>query len=68
MMSPADMCNAAFELFGGVFVLNHCRALFEAKIVKGISIVSTVSESVLIMKEAAPNFSSSGVQSNEKKN
>jgi hypothetical protein len=41
-MSPADMCNAAFELFGGVFVLNHCRALFEAKIVKGISIVSTV--------------------------
>ena len=41
-MSPADMCNAAFELFGGVFVLNHCRVLFEAKIVKGISIVSTV--------------------------
>ncbi|MNI92270.1 hypothetical protein D3C73_1500430 [compost metagenome] len=33
-----------------------------------ISIVSTVSDSVLIMKEAAPNFSSSGVQSKEKKN
>ena len=41
-MSLADICNAAFELFGGVFILNHCRALFEAKIVKGISIVSTV--------------------------
>lgn len=37
----ADIFNGAFELLGGIFVLNHCRAVWKDKAVKGVSILST---------------------------
>lgn len=40
-MSP-DLINGLFELFGGVFILNHCRALYRDKKLKGVSIISTI--------------------------
>jgi len=39
-MTP-DIINSAFEVLGGVFVLNHCRAVLRDRAVKGVSIVST---------------------------
>lgn len=39
-MSP-DLFNGLFELFGGAFILNHCRALYRDKKVKGVSLLST---------------------------
>jgi hypothetical protein len=39
-MSP-DFVNGAFELLGGAFVLNHCRAVVRDKAVAGVSILST---------------------------
>lgn len=38
----ADMINGAYELLGGVFILNHCRAVLKDKAVNGVSLVSTV--------------------------
>lgn len=35
------MVNGAFEIFGGLFVLNHCRAVLRDKAVAGVSIIST---------------------------
>lgn len=37
-----DIINALFELFGGFFILNHCRVLWRDKEVKGVSIISTI--------------------------
>jgi hypothetical protein len=37
-----DLVNGAFELFGGIFILNHCRTLRKDKEVKGVSIISIV--------------------------
>ena len=36
------MINGSFELFGGLFILNHCRTVIKDKAVKGVSIISTV--------------------------
>lgn len=38
----ADYINGAFELAGGLFVLNHCRAVVRDKAVAGVSILSTI--------------------------
>jgi hypothetical protein len=40
-VSP-DQINGLFELFGSVFILNHCRAVLRDKAVAGVSIVSAV--------------------------
>ena len=37
-----DLINGSFELLGGFFILNHCRALYAHKMVKGVSIISTI--------------------------
>lgn len=41
-MNIPDLINAGFEAFGGLFVLNHCRVLYKDKVLKGVSIASTV--------------------------
>lgn len=38
----ADLVNGLFEAIGGLFVLNHCRAVLRDKAVAGVSILSTV--------------------------
>lgn len=38
----ADFINGAFELLAGFFVFNHCRVLYRHKLVKGVSLVSTL--------------------------
>ncbi|HET8688644.1 MAG TPA: hypothetical protein VFM18_18675 [Methanosarcina sp.] len=40
-MNLPDLINGSFELFGGVFILNHCRVLYQDKKVAGVSILST---------------------------
>jgi hypothetical protein len=40
-MTP-DLVNGAFELLGGVFVLDHCRAVYRDRSVAGVSIPSTI--------------------------
>lgn len=42
LMMIADLTNGVFELLGGLFVLNHCRAVWKDKAVKGVSIISTM--------------------------
>ena len=42
MTTLPDVINGGFEAFGGIFILNHCRALYKDKLVKGISIISTI--------------------------
>lgn len=37
-----DTINAAFELFGSVFTLGHCAAIWRDKVVKGVSIPAVV--------------------------
>lgn len=37
----SDLFNGLFELAGGLFILNHCRAVLRDKAVAGVSIVST---------------------------
>ena len=37
-----DWINGAFEAFGSLFILNHCRAVYRDKAVAGVSIISTV--------------------------
>ena len=39
-MTP-DLINGIFELLGGAFILNHCRVLYQDKLVKGVSALST---------------------------
>jgi hypothetical protein len=41
-MFSADTINATFELLGGFFLLNHCRALWKSKEANGVSLLSTV--------------------------
>lgn len=36
-----DFVNGAFEMIGGLFVLNHCRVLYRDKSVAGVSRLST---------------------------
>jgi hypothetical protein len=40
-MTLPDIINGAFELAGGLFVLNNCRALYRDKRVCGVSPLST---------------------------
>jgi hypothetical protein len=37
-----DQINGLFELIGSLFIFNHCWTLYKDKIVKGVSILSTV--------------------------
>ncbi len=37
-----DLINSLFELFASLFILNHCRVLYEHKSVKGVSVVSVI--------------------------
>lgn len=39
-MTP-DFFNGLFEALGGAFILNHCRVLYQDKLVKGVSVLST---------------------------
>jgi len=39
MLSP-DLINASFEILGAIFVLNHCKVLYQEKTVAGVSIIS----------------------------
>lgn len=39
-MTP-DIFNGVFECLGGLFVLNHCRAVWRDRSVKGVSVLST---------------------------
>jgi len=41
-MITADTINGIFELFAGLMILNNCRVLFNDKMVRGVSLVSTV--------------------------
>lgn len=36
-----DQINAAFEFFGGLFILNNCISLYRDKVVKGVTVTST---------------------------
>jgi len=38
----ADIINALFELFGGIFILNHCLVAYKDKAVAGVSIISVI--------------------------
>jgi hypothetical protein len=40
-MTP-DQINGLFEFIGALFILNHCRILFDDKQVRGVSVLSTV--------------------------
>lgn len=40
-MTIPDLINGAFELGGGLLILNHCRAVLRDKAVAGVSILST---------------------------
>lgn len=40
-MTP-DMINALFEFSGGLFILNHCRAVLKHKTVAGVSVISVI--------------------------
>lgn len=37
-----DIINGLFELLGGLFILNHCRAVLRDRSVAGVSIAGTV--------------------------
>lgn len=39
-MLSADQINAFFEAGGGLFILNHCRALHRTKQPEGVSVIS----------------------------
>ena len=41
-MTVVDTINGLFEVLGGVFILNHCRVLYNDKQVTGVSIISTL--------------------------
>lgn len=38
----ADYVNGLFELLGAFFILNHCFRLYKDKLVRGVSVVSTI--------------------------
>lgn len=40
IMLSADTVNAGFEIGSGFFTLNHCRVLYNDKIVRGVSLAS----------------------------
>lgn len=40
-MNP-DFVNGLFELLASAFILNHCRVLYADKMVRGVSLLSTV--------------------------
>ena len=40
-MSWQDLANGAFEIVGGFMVLDHCRALYRDKELKGVSVLAT---------------------------
>ena len=40
-MSLPDLVNGAFEAFGSLFILNHCRALYQSRQADGVSLLST---------------------------
>ncbi len=42
MTLTPDKVNGAFELLGGLFILNHCRVVFRDKAVAGVSVLSTI--------------------------
>lgn len=37
-----DLINACFEFSGALFVLNNCRTLVKDKLVRGVSLLTTV--------------------------
>jgi uncharacterized membrane protein len=37
-----DMINAAFEVTGALFVLNNCWTLYRDKLVRGVSLLTTM--------------------------
>lgn len=41
-MNTNDLINACFEAAGAVMVLNNCRVLYKDKIVRGVSLFTTV--------------------------
>lgn len=41
-MFSNDLVNAIFELLGSMFILNHCLTLYSDKVVKGVSVISTI--------------------------
>lgn len=42
MIIEPDMINSLFEGFAGLMVLNHCRVLHAEKMVRGVSVVSSL--------------------------
>ena len=41
-MMTNDQFNGLLELGGSLFIFNHCAALYRDKILKGVSLISTV--------------------------
>lgn len=41
-MSTLDLINGLFEVLAGLMVLNHCRVLYADKVVRGVSVATTV--------------------------
>lgn len=37
-----DSINGLFELLASLFILNHCRVLYNQKSVAGVSVISTI--------------------------
>lgn len=37
-----DLINGSFELLAGVMILNNCRVLYRDKLVRGVSVWTTV--------------------------
>jgi len=37
-----DIVNAGFELLASLFILNHCRVLYQDKQVRGVSVLSSL--------------------------
>jgi hypothetical protein len=42
MVTWQDLVNGGFEIFAGLFVLDHCRKLYKDKIVRGVSFIAVV--------------------------
>lgn len=38
----ADLVNGLFQLGAALFIFNHCRVLYRDKLVRGVSIFSTI--------------------------
>lgn len=37
-----DVINSCFEFAGALFILNNCRTLYNDKIVRGVSVLTTI--------------------------